>query len=352
MGDAMDWGRTFSELMGTQAHLAEDELAAALLARGCHALAGGAALAEDASLLRVEARPLLAATLYPGVERLRARFDEARASLNEGGYLSEVAERAMAAVLQTRDQWRIRIHALAAVGAEEVAGEAERRLAELDGLLRASSSALGSVAWSREDALAASPIADSIWKWVPEAEEIEPGVEDAVLVERVSEDDLARVALGTASSVLEQRVMLALAADPVLRARYDRLLEDVEEFESTPVVPLPLARLLRTGPHEARPAPQRLAAEDRPRPQYEEPSDEDEVFVFADGSQLFAQRHEAGWVLFLFRVVPSEDDAVTGPSVVRIWKEGRLLGVEAGPGEVQLRCNGQVQLFQLGKPPE
>jgi hypothetical protein len=188
---------------------------------------------------------------------------------------------------------------------------------------------------------------------VPDAVDVEPARDETgVYVERLSDEDLTLVAMGKADEVLDRRVSLAIQTDSRLRRRYDAILADLDAVESAEVIPLSVKSLLQKGIRAARPLPQRIAASDKTQARYEEPRDEDEIFVFVDDSQLFAQKRSGGWVLFLYRTLPRDDDAITGPCVEAVWSAGRLLCAESKPGEIQVRCHGQTEAFRLDILPE
>ncbi len=348
----MEWKQIFSGLMESPSELEREGLAAALLARGNHALSGGGDVEADESLRRFVVSQLVDAVLYPGTERLRARFDEARAYLSGSGYPVNAAERAIASVLNARDHCWIRARALEAVQWEELAREVRRRLTELDAFLQAHPEALEAVSWLKEETLAASLLPDSGWNWVPDSVEVDPSMNATfAFSEPLSEDDLTQVALGTVDESLERRVALALKVDPKLRERYDAILADLEIFEAPAIVPLSVFRMLRNGAHAARPRERRAAAaQDQLQARYEDPGAEDEIFSFSDGSQLFAQKRAGGWVLFLYRVSPREGDGFLGTAVEHTWSEKRLLAAETRAGEVEVRCNGEIQRFRLDDP--
>jgi hypothetical protein len=352
----MDWKLIFAELLSGRGELDVEELSAALIARGQHALENPDTLEVDTVLRQKNDHQLQEAVLYPGFTRLRARLEEAADTLVESGQRTNVAERAIAAVLHARDLCVIKFHALLSLGLIDLSRTVEGDLGEFDAFIHAHPLALESVSAFKEDALTATGLGQrSIWNQVPDFEEVEPALDESgALSERLSEEDLTLVAMGMADEVLERRVSLAIQRQPHLRELYDAILADFDALESEPSehVPLPVSRLLPRGAHSARLAPQRLAASEQEHPRYQEPSDEDEIFVFADDSQLFVQRRPGGWVIFLYRQAPREDDAILGSGVERTWTEGRLLGAEVKPGELYIRCNGQQQGFRLDAYPE
>ncbi len=349
-----DWKRIFAELVSACDPLDVEELSAALIARGQHALMGGDMLKEDEKVLQESTKRLLEAALCPGPIRLRARLAEAEKALVENFHQADVTERAIAAVLNIRDQWLVKARGLWATGLSELARDVERHVSDFDAFLFTRHAALEAVSGFKDDALADTLLGmQSVWNRVPDAIEVEPALaESGAYLEQLSDEDLTWVAMGTADEVLERRVSLAIRTEPQIRERYDSILADLDAIEAPAIVPLSVKSLLSKGIHAACPMPQRLAASDKLQARYEEPADEDEIFVFDDESQLFAQKRPGGWVLFLYRQSPHEDDAITGSGVEATWFEGRLLCAELTPGEIQVRCHGQTQVFRLDMPPE
>jgi hypothetical protein len=350
----MDWKKIFDELVSTRGELDVEELSAALIARGRYAIENDGMLEGDAMLRQMNSHQLQEAALHPGPLRLRARLEEAATSLVESGRQTDVAERAIAAILHARELWLLKSRALFTVGLHDISRAVEKHLGELDVFIQSHPLALSAVSAMKQEVLASTHLGPlSIWSQVPDSEEIEPALDESrAYSEQLSEEDLTMVAMGMADEVLEHRVSLAILSNPLIRERYDAILADLDALESSEHIPLPVTRLLPRGSHFARPVPQRLAASEQTQSSYEEPGDEDEIFVFADDSQLFAQKKPGGWILFLYRQAPRDDDAVVGPGVERNWSSGRLLCAEVKPGEVRVRCNGETQSFRLDAFPK
>lgn len=320
----------------------KDELAAILYARGSHALAGGAALAEDGRVAALAAPPEMeAAALLPGSAALVRRLEQALPYLDDlDDSVAHEAEQATADVLDAADRWTVRARGLEALGLAAIASRVRGEHARFARDLEQHRGALSALGWMAEERRRRAPDPEtSAWRLVATSgadrrEAAPPELED------ITDDDLALAALDGAPPDVRARLARALASSDVIRARYERFLELAPGFEDAWG-----ARRDRQPPPVVRPVGAlRLAAADRAELSYEAPADEALIHVFGDGSELYVEQDGEKWLVRLYRAAISADDHIE-PLESR-FEVRKVLGGLAEGGPITVRHAGETVTWE------
>ena len=347
----MNWAALIANLLVEGTEIPLEALASALFARGRYALEAKGPLPEDALLRRLEHSKLMEAALLPGPESVRHRWMEARELLEDvDDAIALQAERAVAEVLNDRDRWHVRSLGLRDAQFTELADAVTEHVRALDAWMKQDAQVLGAIAWMGDEARACAwDAANTAWALVPAFQEEEPRRQPAAgPVRPVTDEELLSVAQERADAFLERRVVEVLQRDPGLRSRYEALVEDLDQLKEPPqnVIHLPVRKMFRQTP-PARARPQPLAASTQRSARYEVPEVDALIYTFDDGSELYAQRENARWVLFFARQSRGERDGFEGPLVEQLRHGEDTFVAIANPGEVRLRYLDATIVLEL-----
>ena len=276
-------------------------------------------------------------------------------------------------LLDARDRWARRQHALRRLGREEAAELVEAELAGLDASIRSEGELLSSVAWRKAEALAARTRPErSAWAWVRDAQCDDD--DDAVdeFTPDIGLTQLADHAAGLLSGDAERAVVRALERSPELCERLADLLEEYQEFRT--LVPAPGGHLTlrldrrtqshheltdehaagppaswspgRWRPNEADvPREERLAG-GGDRPPGGAPPPESKAWVFDSSAELYAQPAGERW---LVTVYADPEDAHISPTL-DLWRDDDRVVALVRPGRVRVQVGAEIAVLELGPP--